>query len=534
MKKYLFGIAAISMAMVACTNDEALSPEDNFEEGSNQNSVVSTLKTARLTSIASSQNRVSLEPQTKAYPIPGYIELYASIENLSKNEGIDGFIKEENGRYLSATCVYYDASTETYYATYHMQGNNYNTTQENETSGFIESFKLDENGVPTLGKVISFADPDGTTMDFNHLYFDDLSNTANSSGYSGTDTGVRFIVGGHTSKGKDQKAMIGKVNFEKEIIDYTTVLTGEKIFDENGKSLGNEDAHDVNCMLRKYDFYYVATRKGLAVLNAKDDNLFSPVHNYVEIEDENGEKKTVVDENSVYFIKTPGSAKHVAHFYPSYGSGFLFFYLTQPFPENYDGNTSLEGSVVRLSMESGGGTVCGMGATGKGSAILNSKYFDITTWSLGTNQYPTGEYKVAPIDGKNVIFSLNSIEYVCMGKGGLYITNGSEVKNIKFTDAKDGNGSRPVNGVFVEDLENFNDGFIYVANGACVTILDKNTLEQVAEISLFKAGEVEDASANYIHVTKTNTYTGKCPDRLVTVAYGQEGVKIFKFVPPTR
>ena len=539
MKKYLLVLAAMAMGAVACTSDpEAV--EGTVPAGSDNNAANSNLTTVQLASFASSQTRVVLEPQTKTLPVPGSLELFATIENLSAEQGrINGFAKEEeNGRYLSATCVYYDNSTKTYYVTYHMQGNNYNTELADETSGYIETFTLDDNGVPTVGKVYQAANPSALDFDFNHLYFDDLSNADNSGTYNGKDTGVRVIAVGHTSRptasGKTQtEAMIAKLDLEGETLSYAPVLTGAKILDENGKSLGNEDAGDVNCVLRKYNYYYLATRKGIAVLNAKDNNMFTPVHNLEQ--DENG--KYYVDETSTYFVRTPGSAKHVAHYYPAYGSGFSFLYLTEPTPAGYDGNTKLPASIINFSMDAGSGTLCGMNSTDSqknGKAILSSADFDITAWSTEVNQMQIPDY-VYPVDGKNVLYNLDGRLYACLGKGGLYVRRGAGSETLTFTDVKDGSGSRPVNGVFVEDLENYNDGFIYVANGACLTILDRETLEKVAEYSAFDpSDEAHLASANYVHVYKTGTYTGKCPDRLVTVAYGQAGVKVFKFVPPSR
>lgn len=535
-------LAAIAFA--ACTKDAA---GDDIAPENPADNTQSVLMTAKLSSFASSPSRVVVEPQTKAYPNPGSLTLYATIENLSAEEGkINGFVKEEDGRYLSATCVYFDPSTETYYVTYHMQGNNYKTKQNDETSGYIETFKLDADGTPIPGKVYQAANPASLDFDFNHLYFDDLNYSANSGSYTGSDAGTqRIIAVGHSSEpvkvgtGTNTKAIIAKLDLENEKIEYATVYTGEKILDENGKSLGNEDAGDVNCVLRKYDYYYLATRKGIAVLNAKSDNLFTPINNF------DGSSNNPV-ENSTYFVKTPGSAKHLCHQYPAYGSGFSFLYLTEEFPEGYNGKTELPASLINFSMDQGSGTLCGMNSdnTGSGKSILNSKDFNIATWSTSVNQMAIPDY-VCPIDGKNVVFNLNGRLYACLGKGGLYVRKNvttmegpSVVENtIKFSDVKEPTTSRPVNGVFVEDVENYNDGFIYVANGACLTILDRETLEKVAEYSAFDSKEKENehlASANYVHVYKTGTYTGKCPDRLVTVAYGQAGVKVFKFTPPSR
>ena len=534
-------LAAIAFA--ACTKDAA---GDDIAPENPADNTQSVLMTAKLSSFASSPSRVVVEPQTKAYPNPGSLTLYATIKNLSAEEGkINGFVKEEDGRYLSATCVYFNPSTETYYVTYHMQGNNYKTKQNDETSGYIETFKLAEDGTPIPGIVYQAANPAALDFDFNHLFFDDLSNTDNNGNYTGSDTGTRIIAVGHKSEPSSKvdgepntAAIIAKLDLENEKIEYATVYTGEKILDENGKSLGKEDAGDVNCVIRKYNYYYLATRKGIAVLNAKPENMFTPINN-VSTED------YLPIENSTYFVRTPGSAKHLANYYPAYGSGFSFLYLTEEFPEGYNGETKLPASLINFSMNAGDGTLCGMNTTDSqttGKAIYDSTDFDIASWSKGTNQFDV-DGLVCPIDGKNVVFNLNGRLYACLGKGGLYVrkvvnyADGPAVveNTIKFSDVKEPTTSRPVNGVFVEDLENFNDGFIYVANGACLTILDRETLEKVAEFSAYDSKENEHlASANYVHVYKTGTYTGKCPDRLVTVAYGQAGVKVFKFTPPSR
>lgn len=154
------------------------------------------------------------------------------------------------------------------------------------------------------------------------------------------------------------------------------------------------------------------------------------------------------------------------------------------------------------------------------------------------------------MDGKNVMVTERNITAVCLGKGGLYLKYPTYYdETVKFSDIKEDDkegrvGSRPVNGVFVEEADivmdgqfsshNTTDGFIYVANGACLTILNARTLEKVAEYSAFKPNE-DLASANFVHVVKTNTKTNAgAPDRIITVAYGQAGVKVFKFVPPTK
>lgn len=535
--KIACGAFILAAATFASCSDSVVGGAEDITDGATDATTATGITTVKLASFPSSQERVTLVPQTKALTIPGSLELHATIANLSKEAGkIAGFEKEEGGRHLSATCVYFDPSSETYYVTYHMQGNNYNTTQTNETAGYIETFTLDENDAPIVGNIYAAANPSELSFDFNHLFFDDLSNTNNNGNYTGEDTGVRIIAVGHQSEvsnkegGKpNTKAIIAKLNLDTDepTIEKAVVYTGEKILNENGKSLGKVDAGDVNCVIRKYNYYYLATRKGIAVLNAKPENMFTPIPNY------NIEPYQAI-ENSIYFVHTPGSAKHLANYYPAYGSGFSFLYLTEDTPEDFNGETKLPASLINFSMNAKDGTLCGMNSADSkttGPSIFNTDGFDITNWSPDVNQFKVSD-AVYPVDGKNVLANLDGRLYACLGKGGLYVRkNASDYTTIKFTDAKDGTGSRPVNGVFVEDVENFNDGFIYVANGACLTILDRETLEKVAEYSAFEEG---DASANYIHVYKTDHYTGKCPDRLITVAYGQAGVKVFKFVPPSR
>ena len=148
---------------------------------------------------------------------------------------------------------------------------------------------------------------------------------------------------------------------------------------------------------------------------------------------------------------------------------------------------------------------------------------------------------IYPVDGKNVLAApTGGRVYACLGKNGLYVreegVRGTENVHyvdddtIKFSDKTDGTGSRPVNAVFVEDYDSFKEyGYIYVANGVCLTVLNYNTLETVADFTL---GKDSDGSANYVYVVKDpNSETN---DRIVTVAYGQEGVKVLRFTPPAK
>lgn len=537
MKKHLFFIAALALGMAACTN-EVLTPEDNSENTTPEQAPSSstTLQTATLSTFNSSPDRFVVVPQTRD-DSPKPLELVAEITNPSTENRIQGFVKE--GRYLSATSVFYDAREEVYYATYHMQGNNYNTTETDETSGFIETFKIDQKGTPSEGSIIMPADPSNLDFDFNHLYFDDLNSDVEAGDYSGEkETNTRLIAVGHKSEPSKKEngkpntaAIIAKINLSENKIEYSTVLTGEQILDPiNGTtSLGKEDAGDVNCVIRKHDWYYLATRKGLAILSANTDNLFAPLTNF----DNDG----APIEKSVFFLRTPGSAKHIAHIKHS-TSHFAFLYLNQPHPENYDGNYSLPANLISFGMTDMNGTLCGANSSDH-QTIVNTQDFDITNWSLGINQHTISSV-VQPIDGKNTIFSFSGKTYACLGKTGLYVRKtGSNIegpytdeKTITFSD-KEG-GSRPVNGVFVEEPENGFKGYLYVANGACLTILDPDNEEYpvVAEYSAYDEKDNEHlASANYVHVVRPDANS---PERIITVAYGQEGVKVFKFTPPTR
>ena len=558
MKKNLFktkvlGIAfvAAALALAACSEDKTTAEEDVITPPQEEVETPAepTLYTAPLATVASSSDRVVMAgAKTKADETgkPGSLRLFATIENPSKQSNFANFERED--RYLSATSVYYDQATGTYYATYHMQGNNYNTTQTVETAGLIETFKLDGSGVPQLETIYRSADPAKLDFDFNHLYFDLLND--DYLAYTGSDKGsTRLVAVGHKTEpsskadGKPNTcAIIATLDLTAGEIKYSPVLTGDKLLDKNGKSLGDEDAGDVNCVLRKANYYYLATRKGVALLSAKNDNLFAPMPNIITTVDESGKKTSYVDENSVYFLRTPGSAKYFVHMYTN--SHFMLFYLADPNPETITASTESAARLVTFSMDTGSGTLCGSGTSDSstdGPSILDASSIDITTWSPNVNQTKLPA-TVCPVDGKNMVAYNNdhNASYASLGKNGLYIFDpycNHIGKVVKFSDAKD--GSRPVNGVFVETYENFDgarvtNGFIYVANGACLTILDAETLELVAEYSDFERGKT-DSSANYVHVVKTNNYTnGTSPDRIITVAYGQAGVKVFKFIPPTK
>lgn len=532
LNKTIFGMfAATAVIFASCSDtnvaEETRNPENPAEAvtGGNPN-----LTTVQLAKFASSQDRVTSALQSRADENSPLTLMY-EIGNLSTEGSIEGFVKET--RDLSATCVYYDIANERYYVTYHMQGNNYNTDQTVETSGYVETFKLDEKGEPIMESIYMAADPEKVTFDFNHLLFDDLS-LPTPNYYKGYDAGSKRIIAvGHlsepTSTGKTQtKAIIAKLNLdETPSIDYKVVLTGEKYLDANDKSLGDIDAGDVNCVARRYNHYYLATRKGLALLDATGgENLFAPCKDL---------------EGNTYFIKTPGSAKHICN--TSTYSAFQLLYLTENTPTGFDYSTAISANIARFGTDQTSGRPCGYSGS-NGYDIRDVSIFNISEWY---DQTTPGV--VSPVDGKNVVYSDGDGKlFACLGKGGLYYENNGNRGIMKFGE----NGNLPVNGVYADNSVEFDwaqfeyvyeekghNGYVYVTCGARLVILDRSTLEEVASWNIptkDKDGEYLDdvaASANYVNVVKGEK-VGDVYERIITVAFGQAGVKVFKFIPPVK
>lgn len=524
MKKDLLLLAVLSIGMAACTND-VVSPGDNIQEDINEELSKSNLQNVDLISIASSQSRVTQLPQTRADEA-GELELIAEIANPSSE--ISGFIKE--GRDMSATCVFYNSEKDKYFVTYHMQGNNYNTDQNVETIGFIEEFSVkpseEDNGKYVIDLKNLYTSQSNRTFDFNHIYFDNL---AQHSGVSSSVAEDRIIVAGHlseaTSTGKKQtKAIIGKLNLDESSMTYSVVNTGNKILDEDGKSLGDEDALDVNCVVRRYNTYYLATRKGIALLNGRDEYLFQPMKDHV---------------GNDYFVTTPGSVKHVA-FDGGY-SKVTFLYLTKDFPENFDYESAIDAKIAKFDISNVMNDIndreSHVGYLGSGNSwetflsdVKNDNLLDYVQSDSWNIDIPN----VSPVDGKNVLFMMpvgESQYYAACGKAGLYFKNDNSGQYDQSNAGHLTFGNRPVNGVFVDegrDNEHHN-GFIYVANGSKLTIFNRYKLDEVASFNL---PQRETGSANYVTVRRDTEYNEfGTYDRIITVAFGQAGVKIFRFSP---
>ncbi len=110
---------------------------------------------------------------------------------------------------------------------------------------------------------------------------------------------------------------------------------------------------------------------------------------------------------------------------------------------------------------------------------------------------------VEPVDGKNVLAVDGENIYACLSKGGLVRVNDGK-KWQRGT-----NGQVPVNGMA------FDDKYIYVANGSFVSVLDKETMN---EICYYHAASQK--SANYIALRNGKIY----------VAFGEDGIQVFQLV----
>lgn len=537
MRKNLFWIASLALGLVACSDKDIPSPGETENNVGNEevSSVSEPMQRMNLTATPSDQSRVTLFAGTRAEGElePGQLKLIASIDNPSKDKDSDFTLDPgKDARYLSATCVYYDEIEDRYIATYHMQGNNYNTHLDRDVAGFIETFKIKDDGTVDVENIYRSEDPSKVDFDFNHLYFDNMAQHVSFNGQvQGHINEDRVIAVGHliqsTSTGKsDTKAIIGKLDLEgNPSFEYKVVYTGEKILDENGKSLGRVDAQDVNAVVRRFDTYYLATRKGIALLNAMDEEnqLFEPRFDKV---------------GNNYFIKSKGSVKHVAC--DGGYSKVAFLYLTEDFPEGFNGETEIAARMVKVDITNDGLT--GEANFGYGNSydtqltdVSGIDIKDLDKYGNGWSTFNvTFDKPVAPIDGKNVLFMPSVGEnqyYAALGKAGLYFKNNN---SGQFGKSDTGNldfGNRPVNGVFVDDGINteHHHGFIYVCNGSKLSIFNRYKLDEVTSYNLPSDA---DGSANYVvvrtaeEVNQDGTY-----DRIITVAFGQEGIKIFRFHP---
>lgn len=540
MRKHYFLMATLVFGLAACTN-ETLDPENSTDNSfSDQATSNSTLTTVNLSTFKSNANRVTYATGTRADEDlePGELKLTTTIANpydvFALNNNNDG-----GGRYLSATSVYHDETSGKYYITYHMQGNNYNTDVFNSIGGAIEVFSINEDGTLDLSDGgFTAANRDREDYDFNHIYFDKTSNRIIVVGHKWSVPESYQDAGAYT--GENTSAIIGQFNPDLNTLTYEKIKTNLELRDSQGKLIDYKEAGDGNCVVRIYDQYYLATRKGIAVLNADDENLFQPVKN---------------SDGTRYFINTPGSCKFV-YDDPNDYTRMFFLYLSD--------NVSLEGVNNSAETESAAKVAQFKVSTGAGN-VFNCMIDENTGTNLfeATAEYDIASYpslfdmpnNISPIDGKNTICSFDNGEkfYAALGKGGLYYKHPMHYDSSAKAEGTLKFGNKPVNCVYAEQPsgESFHGGYVYVANGATLTILDRasldadnNSVNVMAEYTLSAKDGIDEnlASANYIDVQLGNSYnysftyngqeySGTIKERIITVAYGQAGVRIFRFLP---
>lgn len=515
MKKHLFLMAALATGMVACTND-ILSPEDNAEVTSPDQTTNNTLKTAKLNIFPGDPSRVTYEPGTRdeeeADLKPGELKLVATIKNPDK-EVYSNYTDGSGKRYLSATSVFHNPKDGKYYATYHFQGNNYNTELETSIGGAIQVFSLNDEGKVVLEDGFTATNRNQEDYDFNHIYFDQTTDRIVVVGHNWSVPAS--YTGDEPYTGENTRAIIGAFDPSTGTLDYEYIKTSIEVRDNQGMLIDFKDAGDANCVTRSlsYPNYFVATKEGIAVLYADDENLFKPVLN------ENGTR---------YFVPTPGSCKYVLN-KPDLGTRLAFLYLA-----SRPTNTATASSVAKIAQFD-----VSIGSEGYFDALVNPdnspKYYNSTELDLENYPYQKNLPEVSPIDGKNTISTIDDeTYYVALGKGGLYY---EQYEDLIGSDRTKINGvlsfgNRPVNCVYAEDgrTEGYHRGYIYVANGARLSIIDRASLEEVASYTLSAKDNVNEneVSANFINV---EVIKGEYPyyERIITVAYGQAGVRIFRF-----
>ncbi len=273
--------------------------------------------------------------------------------------------------------------------------------------------------------------------------------------------GNRIVTVGNAKK---MSAFIGTLpvtfeasgNADREDFQVRELTTNEPIYGTSDKTgeqikIGFKNAGDGNCVVRQGDYYYVATYQGYGPLTL----------DFGRVNDKDGNK---------IFHSTPGSCKHISV------SGDKMAVLAH---DTYDPDKS----TASLYM---------FNASDYSFANQLAKYDNVGT--------------IEPVDGKNVIAIDGNDVYVCLSKGGLArYTNGA----LNGTFQRGANKQVPVNGMA------FDDKYIYVANGSFVSVLDKETMN---EICYYHAASQK--SANYIALRNGKIY----------VAFGEDGIQVFQLV----
>lgn len=397
------------------------------------------------------------------------LDLVSSTESPTHDHDADK--TDAHRRHLSATSLTFDGEGNIY-ASYHMRGGNWahDTYDKDDIEGCIERWTFDGNEVKIGNWMWT------NEFDFNHIILD--GNKVVTVGHKG---GEKTITGNNGQEYTDFGGIIGRMPtgvWEKNW-DATDVLTRED-----------------------FEYKYLTTEKPLYgdYENEKSGNVTYQKIDYQSA----GDGNCVVKVDGNYYVAT------------SAGYGVVDENFMRIKDENGDVLfTSTDGSSKYLVVNDETVNVLYLNERAEGGSEATTE-FGATLATLTTTSYPneatTQEMSanVNPVDGKNVIAVNDGVVYACLSNGGLQI--GKEVKTFK-----DELGVRSVNGVAVDDK------YIYVANGSYITVLDKETKDLVVE----RKGDTKYVSANFVEVKE---YNG---EKYVFVAFGQDGIKVFKLNIPT-
>lgn len=226
-----------------------------------------------------------------------------------------------------------------------------------------------------------------------------------------------------------------------------------------------------------------------------DERIYSPSEKDPEKEIATGYKNAgdgncIVEYNGQYYVTT----------YRGYGV------LNKDFTKVPGSFVETAGSCKHLSVKDGKTAVISLDTYDKTSSTASVYTFGLPNGTFGDvlNRY-NAIGTVEPVDGKNVIAIDGDDIYACLSHGGLARIRGGQVETKTFGK----NSNAPVNGMAIDEK------YLYIAAGAFVFVLDKETMEEVCHYYA-----QSQKSSNYIALNNGKIY----------VAYGEEGIMAFQIV----
>ena len=284
-----------------------------------------------------------------------------------------------------------------------------------------------------------------------------------------------ITVGNHEKKG----AFIGRI---------TNTFKDFQLIDEDGNTYSSEmkikalttdvPVYGPSSVEGKDDIIvdYENAGDGNCVIRVGDEYFVATFRGYGRIKRDKNDpdedfRKVTNEDGEIAFVKTPYSAKHII-------------------------NNNGQIAVLYLNEEQGSPVTASMRSTAT-LATFTESGFPFTPATTLLASY------IQPVDGKNVLAAYNGNYFSCMGKGGL--VTGNNVYNFGQ------NNQEPVNGICIDEK------YIYLASGSHLRVLD-HSMNQIA------AYAIPNMSANYIKVV-VNPNDGL---KYIIVAFGQEGVKVFR------